>query len=75
MNEMINYIFENMKHSDGEIQALKKALKKQRRTDCVLKVAVVTLALYAYSVKVACDEHERRIGEMRAELDELSKGE
>ena len=71
MNEMLNYIFCNMKASEKGIKVINRTLRSQRRFNAGMIFTVVGMTVCISAVKNHIDEQNAKIKKLEKRIDEL----
>ena len=71
MNEMLNYIFSNMKASEKNIKVIDRTLRSQRRFNAGMIFTVVGLTVCISAVKSHIDEQNEKIKKLEKRIDSL----
>ena len=73
MNEMLNYVFNSMKTSERALAKLEKTLRKQARSNRLLKLIAITGVAYAIWAESVRREQQVQIERLSDEVEELKR--
>lgn len=74
MNEMLNYIFRNLRITENRLNILRRALKRQKDFNSIVACYMVVNSLYVYAQKLDIDLLQDTVADLRNDISEL-KGE
>lgn len=71
MDEMMNYIFGDLRSTKGALKAIGRTLKRQRATNQRLGLLVAALSVYAVVAEFHHQDQNAKIKALQAEIEEL----
>lgn len=74
MDEMLTYVFKSLQLNDAALTAIAKTLKTQMKFNRNVALFAIATAVYAYANESRCHKLEKKIKELRKDLDELELG-
>ncbi len=74
MNEMLNYIFRNLRITENRLNILRRAAKRQKDFNSIVVCYMAVNSLYVYAQKLNIDLLEDTVADLRNDISEL-KGE
>lgn len=75
MDEMMGYIFGDLRATKGAIRYIDRQLKRQRGTNRRLGLLLLATVAYAVVTEIHHQEQKQEIQELRATIEVLRKGE
>lgn len=73
MNEMLNYIFNNMHDNDNAIKKIAKALNTQRKINKQVVMAVLSMSIYIAIDSMVVKTQQKLIDRLTKEVEELKQ--
>ncbi len=71
MNEMLNYIFRNLRITENRLNILRRAINRQKDFNSIVVCYMVVNTLYVYAQKLDIDLLNDEVADLRNDISEL----